>query len=405
MIEIKDLAPPNVERFRSRVMIVAGIAILLAIVGFVVDREQFFKSYLLAYMFWIGLTVGSLGLLMMQHMTGGAWGMVIRRNVEAATRLFPLMFLLFAPLLIAVLTGRVYIWAQDPATWTPEQHDIIEQKAHYYLNIKFFIVRLVIYFAIWILFSRLLNKYSREQDETGNRFLTKTMSKISGPGLVICGLMITFAVIDWTMSLDPTWYSTIWGIIFIGGQLLSAMAFSIIVLAVLSQREPLAGLIKPLHFHDLGKLTLAFTLLWAYFSVSQLIILWSGNIPEEAKWYARRLSTSWKMVGLILVLFHFALPFLVLLARNLKRNPRRLIWLAVWVIIMRYVDLYWLMGPELHGSINDASRPFTMHWLDIVMWFAIGGIWLWFWAGELRKRPLLPLKDPFLEEALHPSHH
>jgi F0F1-type ATP synthase membrane subunit c/vacuolar-type H+-ATPase subunit K len=405
MIEINDLAPPNVERFRSRVMIVAGIAILLAIVGFVVDREQFFKSYLLAYMFWIGLTVGSLGLLMMQHMTGGAWGMVIRRNVEAATRLFPLMFLLFAPLLVAVLTGRVYIWAQDPATWTPEQHEIIEQKARYYLNIKFFIVRVVIYFAIWILFSRLLNKYSRQQDETGNRFLTKTMSKISGPGLVICGLMITFAVIDWTMSLDPTWYSTIWGIIFIGGQLLSAMAFSIIVLAVLSQDGPLAGYIKPLHFHDLGKLTLAFTLLWAYFSVSQLIILWSGNIPEEAKWYARRLGTSWKIVGLILVLFHFALPYLVLLSRNLKRNPRRLIWLAVWIIIMRYVDLYWLMGPELHGSLTGPGQPFTMHWLDIVMWFAIGGIWLWFWAGELRKRPLLPLKDPFLEEALHPSHH
>jgi hypothetical protein len=403
MIEMRDMAPPDVERFRSRVLIVAGIAIILAIVGFIVDREQFFRSYLLAYMFWIGLTLGSLGLLMMQHMSGGAWGMVIRRNCEAATRVFPWMALLFLPVIIGMKT--LYIWAQDGSDWTPEQHDIIEQKAHYYLNVKFFLVRVVIYFVIWILFSRLLNKYSLEQDETGNRFLTKTMSKISGPGLVICGIMITFAVIDWTMSLDPTWYSTIWGILFIGGQLLSAMAFSITVLAVLYERPPLAGLIKPAHFHDLGKLTLAFVLLWAYFSVSQLIIIWSGNIPEEAKWYTRRLGTSWKVVGLILVLFHFALPYLFLLSRNLKRNPRRLIWLAVWIMIMRYVDLYWLMGPELHRALDGRGTPFTVHWLDIVMWFAIGGIWLWFWAGELRKRPLLPLKDPFLEEALHPSHH
>lgn len=403
MIELNDLAPPNVERFRSRALIVAGIAIVLAIVGLLVDREQFFKSYLLAYMFWIGLTVGSLGLLMMQHMSGGAWGMVIRRNCEAATRVFPVMALLFVPVIIGMKT--LYIWAQDASHWTPEQHEIIDQKAQYYLNVKFFLVRVVIYFIIWILFSRLLSKFSREQDETGNRFLTKTMSKISGPGLVICGIMITFAVIDWTMSLDPTWFSTIWGILFIGGQLLSAMAFSIIVLAVLSNGGPLAGLIKPAHFHDLGKLTLAFVLLWAYFSVSQLIIIWSGNIPEEAKWYTRRLGTSWKVVGLILVLFHFALPYLLLLSRNLKRNPRRLIWLAGWIIIMRYVDLYWLTGPELHGSLDGVGRPFTVHWLDIVMWFAIGGIWLWFWAGELRKRPLLPLKDPFLEDALHPSHH
>src|ERR1051325_4353649 len=200
MTEIKDLAPPNVDRFRSRVLPIAVVFSALAIVGWVINPEQFYKSYLLAYMFWLGLTVGSLGLLMMQHMTGGAWGVIIRRNCEAITRLFPLMALLFVPLLVGMWKYKLYIWAQGPADWTPEQHEIIDQKAQYYLNIKFFVVRVVIYFAIWIIFSRLLNKYSREQDETGNRFLTKTFAKISGPGLVICGLMITFATIDWVMS-------------------------------------------------------------------------------------------------------------------------------------------------------------------------------------------------------------
>jgi hypothetical protein len=405
MTEIRDLGSPNVERFRSRAVIVAGVGIVLAIIGFVMNDVQFYRSYLMAYMFWFGLTVGSLGLLMIQHMTGGAWGMVIRRNVEAASRLFPLMGLLFVPLLVALLTHKLYIWTQDPSHWSPEMQGIIEQKARYYLNIPFFIVRTVIYFAIFILFSVLLNRYSRQQDETGNRFLSKAMSKISGPGLVVCGLVITFATIDWTMSLDPTWYSTIWGVIFIGGQLLSAMSFCIIVLSVLSNGGPYTGLVKPAHFHDMGKLMLAFLLLWAYFSVSQLIIIWSGNIPEEAKWYTRRLGTSWKILGVILVVFHFAIPYLMLLSRDLKRHSRRLIWLAVWMMAMRYVDLYWLIGPELHGSLDGQNSAFTIHWLDFVMLFAIGGIWLWFWAGELRKRPLLPVKDPFLEDALHPSHH
>ena len=402
MTEISDKAPPGIDTFRTRALTVGVIGVAFALVGLYVDREQFFKSYLLAYMFWFGLTMGSMGLLMIQHLSGGAWGMMIRRICEASTRVIPVIAVLSLVLIAGMKT--LYVWAQDESTWTAEQQEILPHKAGY-LNVKFFIIRLVIYFVVWILFSTLLNKYSREQDETGNRMLTRTMAKLSGPGILISGLMVTFATIDWVMSLDPTWYSTIWGILFIGGQLLSAMAFSITVLAVLSKREPLAGLVLPVHFHDLGKLTLAFVLLWAYFSVSQFLIIWSGNIPEETKWYTRRLDTSWKVIGLIVVLFHFALPYLVLLSRKLKRNSRRLVWIAVWIIVMRYVDLYWLMGPELHPAKAGAGTPFTVHWLDIVLWFAIGGIWLWWWAGELKKRPLLPLRDPFLEDALHPSAH
>ncbi|HEX8091960.1 MAG TPA: hypothetical protein VF762_24130, partial [Blastocatellia bacterium] len=251
------------------------------------------------------------------------------------------------------------------------------------------------YFLVWNGVTYFLNKWSLEQDRTGVRYLTRKMQVLSGPGLLLYGFTVTFSSIDWVMSLSPDWFSTIWGILFMGGQGLSAMAFMIAVLVLLSNRKPLSDVIAPSHMHDLGKLMLAFLMLWAYFSFSQFLIIWSGNIPEEAVWYTRRLHTGWKWVGLALVLLHFALPFVLLLSRDLKRNGRTLALVAIAIVVMRYVDLIWLTGPEFNGG------HFAVSWMDFVMPFGVGGIWLAFFLYQLKTRPLIPVQDPYLEDALN----
>jgi len=392
MIETIDKTPPEVGEFQRRALVVGIAGVAICVLGAFFDSEQFFRSYLLAYVFWVGIALGCFAILMLQHMSGGAWGLVIRRVLESATRTFPLLAVLFIPIAIGVRS--IYIWAGPHAGQGNEalQH-ALDHKAPY-LNVPFFIGRAVFYFAIWILLSYLLNKWSLEQDRTKHRPLTTRLQGISGPGLVLYGFTVTFASIDWIMSLEPQWFSTIFGVLVMGGQGLSAMAFIIAVVVVLSRYKPLSDVIKPSHLHDLGKLMLAFLMLWAYFGFSQFLIIWSGNLPEEIPWYVRRLQTSWKWVGLALVLLQFALPFVLLLSRDLKRNSRTLVTVAVAVIVMRLVDLIWLTVPEFHEG------AFRIHWMDLLMPIGVGGLWLAYFAYQLKQRPLLPMGDPYLEEAL-----
>ena len=396
MIETIDKTPPEVGEFQRRALVVGIAGVAICVLGAFFDSEQFFRSYLLAYVFWAGIALGCFAILMLQHMSGGAWGLVIRRVLESATRTFPLLAVLFIPIAIGVRS--IYIWAGPHAGEGNEalQH-ALDHKAPY-LNVPFFIGRAVFYFAIWILLSYLLNKWSLEQDRTRHRPLTTRLQGISGPGLVLYGFTVTFASIDWIMSLEPQWFSTIFGVLVMGGQGLSAMAFIIAVVVVLSRYKPLSEVIKPSHLHDLGKLMLAFLMLWAYFGFSQFLIIWSGNLPEEIPWYVRRLQTSWKWVGLAIVLLQFALPFVLLLSRDLKRNSRTLVTVAVAVIVMRLVDLIWLTVPEFHEG------AFRIHWMDLLMPIGVGGLWLAYFAYQLKQRPLLPMGDPYLEEALAHDH-
>lgn len=391
MIEIDDKAPPELDRFQSRALIVGIAGLALCGVGAVFNAPQFFRSYLLAFIFWIGIALGCFAILMLQHMSGGAWGIVIRRVLEASTRTFPILAALFIPVALGI--PFIYEWANSAAV---EASPVLQHK-HPYLNIPFFIGRAVFYFAVWNIVGYLLNRWSREQDQTGERNLTRKLQGLSGPGLVLYGLTVTFASIDWVMSLDPTWFSTIFGILFMGGQGLSAMAFTITVIVILSNYKPMSEVIQPRHLHDLGKLLLAFLMLWAYFSFSQFLIIWSGNIPEEVAWYTRRLHSSWRLIGLAIVLLHFALPFVLLLSRDLKRNARTIRLIAILVLVMRYVDLYWLTGPEFHEG------QFAISWMDLIMPVGIGGVWLWYFAGQLKTRPLVPIQDPYLEDALSHS--
>jgi hypothetical protein len=399
LVETIESSRVDVEGFRRRALIVGLAALVIGAVGALISgdiREQFFRSYLLAYIFWIAIPLGCFAILMLQHMSGGVWGLVTRRVLESSTRTFPLLALLFIPMLLGLKT--IFPWASpEKLAASPALNHAVEEK-HLYLNIGFFVARAFFYFLVWILVTRFLNRWSAEQDRTGERILTRKLQGLSGPGLVLYGLTVTFASVDWAMSLDPEWFSTMYGLLFMGGQGLAAMAFVIAVMVLLAQRPPMNEVIKPTHLHDLGKLMLAFLMIWADFAFSQFLIIWAGNLPEEIPYYTRRIQSSWKYVGLALIVLHFALPFVLLLSRDLKRNGRTLSIVAIGVIVMRYVDLIWMTGPELHEG------RFGFSWMDLMLLAGIGGVWLWFFATELNRRPLLPIRDPEIESILVSGH-
>lgn len=395
--------PTEVNRYQQRALIVGIVfAVLLAVGIFLPPNmgggiEQFFRSYLLAFVFWVGIALGCLALLMLQHLTGGAWGMVIRRVLESGTRTLPLMLILFIPLVFGL--NHIYEWIHPEHIGEPAIRKIVEAKRKY-LNVPFFLIRTAIYFAIWAALTFLLNKWSGEQDRTANRRLSRNLQMLSGPGLVLFVLTVTFASVDWVMSLEPEWFSTIFGLIFVINWTLTAFSFVIAVMVLLAGRKPMEGVVAPAHFHDLGKLLLAFIMIWAYFNFSQYLIIWSGNISEETVWYLHRTRGGWGWIAIILVIFHFALPFMLLLSRDLKRNARRLAMIAVVVFLMRFVDLFWIITPTFRREHLGLS------FMDIVAPIALGGLWVAFFAWQLKKRPLLPINDPYLEQALeHANHH
>ena len=218
--------------------------------------------------------------------------------------------------------------------------------------------------------------------------------------MVIYALVVTFAVVDWVMMLDPHWFSTMWGLLFVAGWGLSCFCFVVAVMAALSNKSPMDGLLGKRHFHDLGKLMLALTMVWAYFNFSQFLIIWSGNLPEETTWYLTRMKGGWGYMGVMLIVFHFAFPFLVLLQQDFKRKARWLASLAMFILVMRVIDMFYQIGPTPRITEGIASGAFHIDWLDIVAPIAIGGIWLWWFFGELMKRPMVPVQDPFFASAV-----
>lgn len=385
-------APEALGRIGTLGLGVGLVGALLLVLGYFLAPEQFFRSYLVGYTYWLGLALGSLALAMLHHLTTGSWGFPARRILEAASRTLPALAVLFVPLAFGI--HSLYEWSHEEAV---AAKPLIAHKVGY-LNSGDWLVRAGVYFAVWLALAYLLNRWSARQDRDPSPALVKRMRVLAAPGLVLYVVTITFASMDWIMSLDPEWYSTIYGVWLLGGHGVLTFAFLIVMGSFLVRREPMAGVIHPSHFHDWGKLLLAFTLLWTYFSVSQLLIIWSANIPEEVLWYEYRLNGGWQYVGLALALLHFALPFLLLLSRDLKRDARLLVPVAVLLMVMHWVDYFWNVAPVFSRS------DFTIHWLDLVAPLAIGGIWLWLFVRELRSRPLLPIGDPYLDEVLHHEH-
>jgi hypothetical protein len=356
--------------------------------------DQFFRSYLFAWVFWTGLTLGCLSIVMLNYITGGAWGIPIRRPLESGTRTLPLTLALFLPLLLGL--PRLYEWARPEAV---ASDPLLRQKAAY-LNVPFALGRAAICFAAWLVFAYYLNRWSLEQDREGaSRPLSRRLQLLSSAGLVVYGLTVTFWSIDWVMSLEPHWSSTMYGVLYISGHALAAMAFVIAVLVLLSRYPPFSGFVSGEHYHDLAKLTFAFLMFWAYVEFSQYLIIWAGNLPEEIPWYLRRLRGGWGWIGAAVVLIHFLLPFLLLLSADLNRNTRLLVRVCFLLVAMRLVDVFWLVRPATSGG------RFSLHWMDPLAVAGIGGVWIALFLRGLTQRPLLPRNDPeFLAAVEHAGH-
>ncbi|HEY2961981.1 MAG TPA: hypothetical protein VGJ37_06160 [Pyrinomonadaceae bacterium] len=379
--------PPPTGSFQRRALITGGVFLLVLLVTLFIKPGEFFKAYLIGWTFWNGIAVGSLALLMLQHMTGGGWGLVIRRVLEAATRTLPIMALLFLPIILGA-HSLYHEWTDHEEL---AQHAIVQFKTPY-LNVPFFIVRAIVYFGVWSTLAFFLNRWSLAQDRTAEVRYTKNMRVLSGPGMVVLIFTVSFASIDWYMSLEPEWFSTIYGFIFVASWSLSALAFVIAVMATLSKEDPLKRIVAPLHFQDLGKLLLALVMLWAYFAFSQYLIIWSGNLPEEIAYYLPRIRGLWGATIIGIALLHFAAPFLFLLSRDLKRDPRRLVMVALLILVMRMIDLLWMLVP--------AFKEHHWVWLDVIALLGAGGLWLGLFAWQLGKRPLIPINDPQFESVM-----
>ena len=387
-------APESIDRIRQRSLGAAVVGLLMCIVGIIKAPDRFFPSYLLAFIFVLGLSLGSLGLLMLQHLTGGKWGIMIRRPLESATRALGLVAVLFIP----IFFGMKYLygaWLNAPASG----EGALSEFQRSYLTPNGFRVRAILYFAVWGILVFLFNRWSREQDANPeDNTIRRRFKMLAGPGIILYVFVMTLAAIDWAMSLSPHWASTIYGFLFVAGQLISSMSLMIAIVVLLARTGPLSGVLKPGHIHDLGKLLLAFVMLWAYFQFSQLLIIWAGNQPEEITFYYARLHSQWGVVAVFVLIFHFFVPFFLLLSRDLKRNPKLLPGVAIWLIFMRLVDLFWYTRPEF------TPRALPNIW-DLAAALALGGLWFFFFAGQLKQLPVLPVGDPKLAEAIATNEH
>ncbi len=390
--EVND---PRFKEMQKRFLVVGAIGVAAALgMAALSGVNSFFQGYLLAFLFWNGLTLGCMSVLMLHHIVAGGWGFMIQRIVEAGSRNLWWMPLLFLPMLYPLFTGNVEVWPWTNAEYI-DQHEVVASKVDY-LNPGFFVARLVLYYGIWLTLVFCLNAWSKQLDGNGDQALTVRLRRISSIGLVLYVLSTTFAATDWGMSIEPEWFSTIYPPIHIAGYGLSALVFSIMMLAFVYKTRPHADVMSIEFFDHLAGLTLAITIVWSYFSFSQFLITWSGNLPEEIGFFLHRTDNALIVWAVVLILFHFAVPLLFLMQRLVKRNVRWLVMMAALIFTMRFADLTYLIKPSFVGSHNQ----FPLDLSDVLLFVGIGGIWMSRFFAELAKRPMLPLHDGRMEESI-----
>lgn len=388
-------------RIRQAGLMMAVVGVALVVVGYVVDPAHFYHTYVVGYALWMAITVGFLALYLLHNLVSGAWGFALRRLMEAGVTALPVMLVLFVPIAIGAFNGSLYEWSHADIV----AKDHILQHKEGWLNLPFWSIRVIAYFVIWIFFGWMAMRINARQEKLGPNSppLTRNLQRVSGAGLVLLVLTFTFAGIDWYKSLEPHWFSTIYGILMVAGAALGGITLLTLLITRYAEYEPLKSFINKRVLHDFGNLMFALNMFWAYISFSQFIIIWSGNVAEETPWYHVRINHGWEIIAWSLVFLHFAFSFLALISRKRKRSLRFLTGIAVWLLIMRLVDLIWVIGPSerimLGGEGGEGNYPLTIHWQYIASALAVGGIWLFWVASRLKDKPLLPVYDPRMEDA------
>lgn len=368
-----------------RALLVGVIGLVLCAVGYFVDPRRFFHSYLTAYMFWVTVGLGGLFLVMLHYLVNARWSIVIRRLLESIMVCLPAMAILFLPVVAGM--HELYHWSHAEAV---AQDHLLQAKAPY-LNTVFFLVRALVYFAVWYLLARSLYKASLAEDDSYNEERRARTRRVAAGGMLLFAFTTTFAAFDWLMSLDAHWYSTIYGAYVFAGTVTAVISFTTLVALYLRKQGILADVITLEHYNDLGKLAFAFTIFWAYMAFSQYFIIWYANIPEETIWYQHRWAGSWKIVSLSLVIGHFVLPFILLMPKLMKRRLGFLAGISLWLLLMQWVDLYWLVMP------NATPEGAIVSWIDLVAMAGVGGVFVWMFWRRLVSQPLIPVGDPRLE--------
>jgi hypothetical protein len=414
-------APAFVDAWKTRALVVGAIfAVIAVILGFLGQAEDglgwdhFLRAWTLGTMLTWGLAVGGLALLMVQYCSGGKWGLLLRRPLEALSRTLPMIFAYW--LVVAIFMKRLYLWAQFPTaadTATALKNGVLSEiQAHCIdfkrpmLNSDMFWGVSLLCFAIWTYYEMRLNALAlnREADTPANTpYWIKRFENISGPGILVYAITMTACAIYWVMSLDPTWFSSVYGLLFLVGQGYLVLAFCIIVTISLSRAEPFKTILRQTEQHDLGKLAFAFVMLNIYLNFGQFLIIWSGNLPGEINWYLDRIRGSWGIIITLDFIFHWVIPFSMLLSRDLKRNKKRLLRVCQWMVFARAFDMFWLIEP----NFKDAARNLHFSWgiLEyIAVPVAMFCFWLAFYCNRLKTRPLVQVNDPHLAEILEPEH-
>jgi hypothetical protein len=410
-------APAFVDGWQKRALTI-GLAssVVVAALAFADGSiDHVLRGWLLGLMVTFGFAVGGLALLMVQYVSGGKWGLLLRRPLEAMSRTLPLVFAYWV--VVAFSLKKLYLWASPAMVADGVKRGLISAEQleainhaisfkHPMLNPISFVCVSVLCFAIWGFYTWRLNTLGLQRDaaspDTTPRWI-KQFENISGPGIIVYSITMSAAAIYWVMSLDPTWYSSIYGLLFLVGQGYQVLALGIIVAVSLSQGEPFKTILRTTEQHDLGKFTFAFVMLNIYLAFSQFLIIWSGNLPEEIPWYMDRFSGGWAVIITLDFIFHWVIPFTLLLSRDLKRNKKRLVWVCQWMVFAKAFDLFWLIEP----NFKDAARNLHFSW-GILEYVAVPVAMTAFWAAyfcmQLKSRPLVQTNDPHVAEILEPEH-